>query len=113
MLQYDSYFEGVSLRLSSQVGFTVFMNVVGAIFAIILIALYSKDLKNACLLLMCDNSLGVSYDDDCRNVALLVQVVVQMVHIGWSLVNVLLASSFSCLLLFQTFEHFQYFIQTF
>lgn len=74
MLQYDSYFEGVSLRLSSQVGFTVFMNVVGAIFAIILMVLYSKDLKNASLLWMCDDSLGVSYNDGCRNVALLVQV---------------------------------------
>lgn len=50
------------------------MNVVGAIFAIILIVLYSIDLKNASLLWMCDDSLGVSYNDGCRNVALLVQV---------------------------------------
>lgn len=74
MLQYDSYFEGVSLCLSSQMGFTVFMNVVGAIFAVILIVLYSIDLKNASLLWMCENSLGVPYNNGCRNVALLVQV---------------------------------------
>ncbi|TWW80016.1 hypothetical protein D4764_10G0010460 [Takifugu flavidus] len=56
-----------------EVGFTVFMNVVGAV---ILIVLYSIDLKNASLLWMCKDSLGVSYNDGCRNLALLVQSLV-------------------------------------
>uniref|UniRef100_A0A3Q3XH84 Uncharacterized protein n=1 Tax=Mola mola TaxID=94237 RepID=A0A3Q3XH84_MOLML len=58
------------------VGFTVFMNIVGAIFAIAAIVLYDIDLANASLVWMCDSSRnnGDYYGDNCRNVALLVQV---------------------------------------
>lgn len=52
------------------------MNIVGAIFAITAIVLYTIDLANASLVWMCDSSRnsGDYYDDGCRNVALLVQV---------------------------------------
>ncbi|KAM8734310.1 uncharacterized protein AB9X84_023154 [Acanthopagrus schlegelii] len=57
---------------SCLVGFTVFMNVSGAIFAITAIALYVVDLSNASLLWMCDQSWNVTdyYEDNCINVAL-------------------------------------------
>ncbi|XP_028281998.1 high affinity immunoglobulin epsilon receptor subunit beta-like [Parambassis ranga] len=50
-------------------GFTVFMNIVGAIFAITAIVLYAIDLSAASLLWMCNNSS----DDNCRKVALFAQ----------------------------------------
>uniref|UniRef100_A0A3Q1IYH4 Uncharacterized protein n=1 Tax=Anabas testudineus TaxID=64144 RepID=A0A3Q1IYH4_ANATE len=61
---------------SCLLGFTVFMNIAGAIFAITGIVLYAIDLANASLLWMCDQS-GSSVADDgdnCRNVALFAQV---------------------------------------
>lgn len=62
--------------LSSQMGFTVFMNIAGGIFAITAIVLYAIDLANASFLWMCDGSVISEryYDDKCRKVALLVQV---------------------------------------
>lgn len=62
--------------LSSQVGFTVFMNVSGAIFAITAVALYVVDLSTASLLWMCDQSWNDTdyYEDNCIIVALYGQV---------------------------------------
>lgn len=61
-------------------GFTVFMNIVGALFATTGIVLYAVDLENAYFLWMCDGrkyNVG-PYGDNCRNVALLAQVRVQL-----------------------------------
>ncbi|XP_018555448.1 high affinity immunoglobulin epsilon receptor subunit beta isoform X2 [Lates calcarifer] len=60
---------------SCLMGFTVFMNIAGAIFAITGIVLYAIDLGNASLLWMCDRSMNSVdlYDDNCRNVALFAQ----------------------------------------
>ncbi|XP_073342080.1 uncharacterized protein [Pagrus major] len=60
---------------SSLVGFTVFMNISGAIFAITAVALYFIDLSNASLLWMCDQSRNDAdyYEDNCINVALYAQ----------------------------------------
>ncbi|XP_041799308.1 high affinity immunoglobulin epsilon receptor subunit beta-like [Chelmon rostratus] len=57
------------------VGFTVFMNIAGAIFAITGIVLYAIDLANASLLWLCDRSRNYAdrHGDNCRNVALLAQ----------------------------------------
>lgn len=68
---------------SSQVGFTVFMNIAGGIFAITAIVLYAIDLANASLLWMCDGSRTSEryYDDKCRKVALLVQVRILQIKI--------------------------------
>ncbi|KAI3361317.1 hypothetical protein L3Q82_013502, partial [Scortum barcoo] len=57
------------------VGFTVFMNIVGAIFAITAIALYGIDVKDASVLWMCDRSRNYTgyRGDSCRNVALVAQ----------------------------------------
>lgn len=65
-----------SLSLCSQVGFTVFLNLVGSVSAIAAIVLYSLDVKNASLLWMCgaSSSVALPHNDGCRNVALLVQV---------------------------------------
>lgn len=65
-----------STASSSQVGFTVFMNIAGALFAITAAVLYAIDLANASLIWMCDRSRnnGHHQDDRCRNVALFVQV---------------------------------------
>ncbi|XP_023254437.1 membrane-spanning 4-domains subfamily A member 15, partial [Seriola lalandi dorsalis] len=60
---------------SCLVGFTVFMNIAAAIFAITGIVLYAIDLGDASLLWMCDQS-AKSDDhsgDNCRNVALFAQ----------------------------------------
>ncbi|KAM4736504.1 high affinity immunoglobulin epsilon receptor subunit beta-like [Anableps anableps] len=56
---------------SCLVGFTVFMNIVGAIFSITGIVLYAIDLNNSSLLWICDrfSSDPDRYDDSCRNVA--------------------------------------------
>ncbi|XP_035528161.1 high affinity immunoglobulin epsilon receptor subunit beta-like [Morone saxatilis] len=59
---------------SCLVGFTVFMNIVGAIFAITGIVLYAIDLTGASLLWICDRSRNnADHADNCRNVALLAQ----------------------------------------
>ncbi|XP_071325907.1 membrane-spanning 4-domains subfamily A member 4A-like isoform X3 [Trachinotus anak] len=60
---------------SCLVGFTVFMNIAGAIFAITGIVLYAIDLGDASLLWMCDRSTNSvdHYGDNCRNVALFAQ----------------------------------------
>ncbi|XP_045900446.1 uncharacterized protein LOC123968023 [Micropterus dolomieu] len=57
------------------VGFTVFMNIAGAIFAITGIVLYAIDLGDASLLWMCDSRRNSTdhYGDNCRNVALFAQ----------------------------------------
>ncbi|XP_041650369.1 membrane-spanning 4-domains subfamily A member 15-like isoform X2 [Cheilinus undulatus] len=55
------------------VGFTVFMNIAAAIFAIIGILLYAIDLGNASVLWLCDRSripARHSHGDNCTNVAL-------------------------------------------
>ncbi|XP_037640277.1 uncharacterized protein LOC119496788 [Sebastes umbrosus] len=60
---------------SCLVGFTVFMNIAGAIFAITGIVLYVVDLRNVSLLWMCERSGNNTdlYGDKCRNVALSAQ----------------------------------------
>ncbi|XP_034029429.1 uncharacterized protein LOC117513293 [Thalassophryne amazonica] len=57
------------------VGFTVFMNISGAIFAITGIALYAIDLGDASVLWMCSllKYSGDYNSDNCANVAFLVQ----------------------------------------
>lgn len=62
--------------LSSQMGFTVFMNIAGAIFAITAIVLYVLDLENSSVVSLCDRSRSRAdrYGDNCRNVALYGQV---------------------------------------
>ncbi|KAG8009840.1 hypothetical protein GBF38_013890 [Nibea albiflora] len=57
------------------VGFTVFMNIAGAIFAITGIVLYAIDLGNASLLWMCERSSNNAdyFANSCRTVALLAQ----------------------------------------
>ncbi|XP_023186836.1 high affinity immunoglobulin epsilon receptor subunit beta-like isoform X2 [Xiphophorus maculatus] len=56
---------------SCLVGFSVLLNIVGAIFSITGIVLYSIDLINSSLLWVCDRSGSDPdrYDDRCRNVA--------------------------------------------
>ncbi|XP_017164726.1 high affinity immunoglobulin epsilon receptor subunit beta-like isoform X3 [Poecilia reticulata] len=56
---------------SCLVGFTVFLNIVGAIFSITGIVLYAIDLTSSSLLWVCDRSGSDPdrYDDSCRNVA--------------------------------------------
>ncbi|MED6243396.1 hypothetical protein ATANTOWER_019550 [Ataeniobius toweri] len=57
---------------SCLVGFTVFMNIVGAIFSITGIVLHAIDLKNSSLLWICDRFRydPDHSDDNCRNVAI-------------------------------------------
>lgn len=57
-------------------GFSVFINIAGGIFAIAAIVLYGIDLRDASLLWICDRSSddAVHYEDNCRNVALFAQV---------------------------------------
>lgn len=54
-------------------GFSVFMNIAGGIFAITAIVLYGRDLRDASLLWICDRSSDD--EDNCRNVALFAQVI--------------------------------------
>lgn len=62
-------------------GFSVFMNIAGGIFAITAIVLYGRDLRDASLLWICDRSSddAVFDEDNCRNVALFAQVI-QLKH---------------------------------
>ncbi|CAM9222121.1 unnamed protein product, partial [Lampetra planeri] len=55
---------------SGLVGFTVFMNIAGAIFAITANVLYDIDVRKASLLWMCENC---SDSENCRKVALFAQ----------------------------------------
>ncbi|TDH11409.1 hypothetical protein EPR50_G00060590 [Perca flavescens] len=55
------------------VGFAVFVNIVGLIFAIVGIALNAKDLADAPAIRMCDLYIGRSYYGECENVAYYVQ----------------------------------------
>nr|XP_020500188.1 uncharacterized protein LOC109992058 [Labrus bergylta]XP_029135286.1 uncharacterized protein LOC109992058 [Labrus bergylta] len=60
------------------VGFTVFMNIAAAIFAITGIVLYAIDLRGASFLWMCDRRRIAAHhfhEDNCRNVALRAQTV--------------------------------------
>uniref|UniRef100_A0A3B3VDH9 Uncharacterized protein n=1 Tax=Poecilia latipinna TaxID=48699 RepID=A0A3B3VDH9_9TELE len=61
---------------SCLVGFTVFLNIVGAIFSITGIVFYAIDLNNSSLLWVCDRSGSDPdrYDDSCRNMAAFDQV---------------------------------------
>ncbi len=54
----------------------MFMNIVGAIFAITGTVLYAIDVRDASVLWMCDRSRSNAdhYGDNCRNVALFAQV---------------------------------------
>lgn len=58
-------------------GFSVFMNIAGGIFAITAIVLYGMDLRDTSLLWICDRSSddAVLDEDNCRNVALFAQVI--------------------------------------
>lgn len=60
----------------SQLGFTVFMNIAGALFAITAIVLYVIDLENVPLVWVCDSSRnsGLRREDSCGRMALFVQV---------------------------------------
>lgn len=60
----------------SQLGFTVFMNIAGALFAIVAIMLYAVDLEDSPLIWVCDSSRnGEDYHEDkCRRMAMFVQV---------------------------------------
>jgi len=57
-------------------GFTVFMNIACAIFAITGVVLYVIDLGDDSLLWICDRGPydAAVYDDSCRSVALFAQV---------------------------------------
>lgn len=57
-------------------GFAVFMNIVGVIFAITGMVLYIVDLGDASLLWICQRGVFTAglHDDSCRNVALFAQV---------------------------------------
>lgn len=54
----------------SQLGFTVFMNIAGALFAVVATVLYAVDLEDAPLVWVCDSSR----EDECRRMAMFVQV---------------------------------------
>lgn len=60
----------------SQLGFTVFMNIAGALFAITAIVLYVIDLENVPLVWVCDSSRNsvLRREDSCGRMALFVQV---------------------------------------
>ncbi|XP_022076772.2 membrane-spanning 4-domains subfamily A member 15-like [Acanthochromis polyacanthus] len=58
---------------SCLMGFTVFMNIVGAIFAITGIVLYVIDLREASFLWMCERNTANRHDDSCRKVALIAE----------------------------------------
>lgn len=64
------------LNLCPQMGFTVFMNIAGAIFSITSIVLCVIDLGDAALLWMCERLPydAQHHEDNCRNVALFDQV---------------------------------------
>ncbi|KAF7226542.1 membrane-spanning 4-domains subfamily A member 15 isoform X1 [Nothobranchius furzeri] len=56
---------------SCLMGFTVFMNIAGAIFSITGLVLYAVDLGDASLLWVCDRDPDADlHDDNCRSVAL-------------------------------------------
>ncbi|KAF3692282.1 hypothetical protein EXN66_Car007958 [Channa argus] len=80
-----------SVTTAIGLGFTVFMNIVGAIFAITGIVLYIIDLKNASLLWMCDQSRNnVSQNsDNCRNVAVFAQKLIRSMDIALIVLAVL------------------------
>ncbi|XP_034554233.1 uncharacterized protein LOC117823226 [Notolabrus celidotus] len=62
------------------VGFTVFMNIAAAIFAITGIVLYAIDLRDASLLWLCDRSRSSAdrhHGDNCRAVALRAQTLLK------------------------------------
>lgn len=66
------------MNLSSQLGFTVFMNIAAAILAITGIVLYAIDLVNASLLWMCELISVAHNGENCRTVALLAQVSIHL-----------------------------------
>nr|XP_033497602.1 uncharacterized protein LOC117266483 isoform X1 [Epinephelus lanceolatus] len=57
------------------VGFAVLLNIVGSVFAIIAIVLYARDIADTSVYSMCDGHWhsARSYDDNCRDVALIAQ----------------------------------------
>lgn len=57
-------------------GFAIFLNIVGSVFAIFSIVLYGRDLAGPSVLSLCDRSrYNAGYDDDaCRRVASFAQV---------------------------------------
>lgn len=70
----------------SQLGFAVFMNIAGALFAITAIVLYVVDLENAPLVWVCDGSRNSVFltDDSCGHMALFVQVKTTILSSVWS-----------------------------
>ncbi|CAK6958947.1 membrane-spanning 4-domains subfamily A member 4A-like [Scomber scombrus] len=76
---------------SCLVGFTVFMNICGAIFAITAIVLYAIDLSNSSFLWLCDlTRYNVDpYQENCRNVALFAQSLLRSMDITLIAVAVL------------------------
>ncbi|XP_013770823.1 uncharacterized protein LOC102201021 [Pundamilia nyererei] len=66
---------GAAYWLGAVMGFSVFMNIAGGIFAITAIVLYGMDLRDTSLLWICDRSSdeAVLDEDNCRNVALFAQ----------------------------------------
>ncbi|XP_026041782.1 uncharacterized protein LOC113032846 [Astatotilapia calliptera] len=71
------------LRSSCLMGFSVFMNIAGGIFAITAIVLYGMDLRDTSLLWICDRSSddAVLDEDNCRNVALFAQKLLKSLDI--------------------------------
>ncbi|XP_026173034.1 uncharacterized protein LOC113136424 [Mastacembelus armatus] len=55
------------------VGFAVFVNIVGSIFAIVGIVLYATDLRDASVIWMCNSPNAADYKDNCINVAYFAQ----------------------------------------
>lgn len=80
-------------------GFSVFMNIAGGIFAITAIVLYGMDLRDTSLLWICDRSSddAVLDEDNCRNVALFAQVIQP------TLQCTITAAKLSCELLWQCY----------
>ncbi|AWO96068.1 Hypothetical protein SMAX5B_013551 [Scophthalmus maximus] len=76
-----AYWLGAVQIFSSQLGFTVFMNIAGAILAIAGIMLYTIDLRDASVLSMCDQSTNSvdPYDDKCSDMRLLKSMDVSLV----------------------------------
>ncbi|XP_053183870.1 membrane-spanning 4-domains subfamily A member 4A-like [Scomber japonicus] len=73
---------------SGLVGFTVFMNICGAIFAITAIVLYAIDLSDSSFLWMCDLSRN-NDQENCRNVAFFAQRLLRSMDITLIAVAVL------------------------
>lgn len=69
--------------------FAVFMNIVGAVFAIVGIVMYAIDLGDVSFYGMCDSSSPGRYDDDCIDVAYFAQRMLRAMDITMIVLAVL------------------------